>query len=86
MVWPFSSRGPLAEFSAWDRNGDGLISPRESGGAQHAGLGRTLVEEALRIAGRAGFGRLAVISAVGTRAYYRRAGFRDGELYQHRAS
>jgi histone acetyltransferase (RNA polymerase elongator complex component) len=26
-----------------------------------------------------------VISAVGTREWYRRLGFRDGELYQHRA-
>jgi histone acetyltransferase (RNA polymerase elongator complex component) len=25
-----------------------------------------------------------VISAVGTRRYYRRLGFRDGALYQHR--
>ena len=33
----------------------------------------------------AGFRRLAVISAVGTRAYYRRLGFGDGELYQHRS-
>ena len=27
---------------------------------------------------------VAVISAVGTRPYYRRLGFRDGDLYQHR--
>ena len=30
-----------------------------------------------------GRGRLAVISAVGTREWYRRLGFRDGKLYQH---
>ncbi len=53
--------------------------------AQHAGLGRALVDEALRRARAAGFGRIAVISAVGTRAYYRALGFRDGVLYQHRA-
>jgi histone acetyltransferase (RNA polymerase elongator complex component) len=28
---------------------------------------------------------MAVISSVGTRDYYRRQGFSDGELYQHRA-
>jgi elongator complex protein 3 len=33
----------------------------------------------------AGHTRLAVISAMGTRAYYRRLGFRDGSLYQHLA-
>ena len=32
----------------------------------------------------AGFADLAVISAVGTRYYYRRLGFVDGALYQHR--
>jgi elongator complex protein 3 len=32
----------------------------------------------------AGYADLAVISAVGTRAYYRGLGFRDGPLYQHR--
>jgi elongator complex protein 3 len=53
--------------------------------AQHAGLGRALVEEAARRARAAGFESLAVISAVGTRAYYRELGFRDGVLYQHRA-
>jgi elongator complex protein 3 len=44
-----------------------------------------LVEEAARRARQAGFERIAVISAVGTRAYYRELGFRDGGLYQHRA-
>jgi elongator complex protein 3 len=52
--------------------------------AQHAGLGRALVEEAVRRARAAGFERIAVISAVGTRAYYRELGFDDGVLYQHR--
>ena len=53
--------------------------------AQHRGLGARLVEEAARRAREAGHRDLAVISAVGTRAYYRRLGFADGELYQHRA-
>lgn len=51
---------------------------------QHLGLGRRLVERAARIAAQAGFEDLAVISAVGTRGYYRRLGFCDGGLYQHR--
>ena len=56
----------------------------EQGGAQHAGLGRQLVEEACRQAGRAGYEAINVISSVGTRDYYRHLGFEDGKLYQRR--
>lgn len=52
--------------------------------AQHRGLGGRLIERAGRLAASAGYRDLAVISSVGTREYYRRLGFRDGELYQHR--
>lgn len=54
-------------------------------GAQHGGLGRKLVEEACRQAAEAGFGAVNVISAIGTRAYYRALGFEDAGLYQRRA-
>ena len=53
--------------------------------AQHRGLGAGLLAEAAGRAAAAGFERLAVVSAVGTRTYYRRHGFCDGRLYQHRA-
>jgi elongator complex protein 3 len=53
--------------------------------AQHRGLGSRLLDEAAQRARGAGFRDLAVISAVGTRAYYRRLGFSDGSLYQHLA-
>jgi elongator complex protein 3 len=56
---------------------------RESGKPQHQGLGSRLVEMATARARDGGFCDLAVISAVGTRPYYRRLGFRDGDLYQH---
>jgi elongator complex protein 3 len=49
---------------------------------QHRGLGTRLIEAAASRARRAGFARLAVISAVGTRGYYRGRGFADGRLYQ----
>ena len=52
--------------------------------AQHQGLGRALVERACEIAKGAGYRRVNVISAVGTRAYYRKLGFRDNGLYQQR--
>lgn len=52
--------------------------------SQHLGLGKRLISEAATIAAAAGFRDLAVISSVGTREYYRKLGFSDGELYQHR--
>ena len=54
------------------------------GAAQHVGLGKALVEEACRRARHAGYRQIAVISAVGTRGYYRSLGFSDAELYQLR--
>jgi elongator complex protein 3 len=59
------------------------LGARAAAAAQHAGLGRALVESAASLARGAGFAQLAVISAVGTRPYYRKLGFADGELYQH---
>lgn len=55
-----------------------------TGRAQHAGLGKQLIERACEIARERGFKRLAVISAIGTREYYRKRGFVDGALYQVR--
>jgi elongator complex protein 3 len=60
------------------------LGRRHAGAAQHLGLGRRLLERAAEIARAAGYRDLAVISAVGTRAYYRALGFEDGPLYQHR--
>jgi elongator complex protein 3 len=60
------------------------LGARDPGGAQHAGLGRALLGHAARHARARGCARLAVISAVGTREYYRAQGFTDGDLYQHR--
>ena len=60
------------------------LGERNEAAAQHRGLGRALIEVAALLAAAEGYERLAVISAVGTRAYYRKQGFSDGELYQHR--
>ena len=57
------------------------IGTESSGEAQHAGLGTRLIENAMQIARGAGYKRLAVISAIGTREYYRKLGFELGELY-----
>lgn len=56
----------------------------QSGGAQHLGLGRQLVKRAEEIARANGYGKINVISAVGTREYYRKLGFHDAGLYQQK--
>ncbi len=53
-------------------------------GNQHLGLGKQLVERACALAKTAGYEAVFVISAVGTRAYYRSLGFQDAGLYQER--
>jgi elongator complex protein 3 len=60
------------------------VGTSEAGRAQHTGLGTALIERAAAIATERGYRKLAVISAIGTRAYYRSRGFVDGDLYQHR--
>ena len=61
------------------------IGERDESKSQHLGLGRRLIDEAGARALEKGFSTMAVISSVGTRDYYRRQGFHDGVLYQHRA-
>ena len=51
--------------------------------AQHRGLGKRLIHEAAEYARNEGYKKLAVISAIGTRKYYRSLGFEDGTLYQY---
>ncbi len=60
------------------------IGAESAGEAQHLGLGTRLVRAAEEIARTAGFRRVAVISAIGTRAYYRKLGYAVGELYMAR--
>jgi elongator complex protein 3 len=60
------------------------VGTRSPATVQHQGLGTRLVEHAVQRARRAGYDSLAVISSVGTRRYYRRLGFAEGRLYQHR--
>jgi elongator complex protein 3 len=60
-----------------------VVELGRSGGdqPQHAGIGRRLIAEAEARAGAAGYERLAVIAAVGTRTYYLRQGFQRGQRY-----
>jgi len=57
------------------------VGAEKEGAAQHAGLGKRLIEKAELIAKARGFKRMAVISAVGTRGYYLERGFERGEFY-----
>ncbi|WP_337368740.1 tRNA uridine(34) 5-carboxymethylaminomethyl modification radical SAM/GNAT enzyme Elp3 [Senegalimassilia faecalis] len=65
----------------------GRVAGLHQGGenAQHRGLGRMLIERACNIARENGYTTINVISAIGTRGYYRKQGFTDNGLYQQRS-
>ena len=82
------SRAFLAEIaeSAMIREvhvyGPALAVGKESDGqAQHVGIGTHLLNAARQLSKDAGFTRISVIAATGTRAYYAERGFTQGELY-----
>jgi elongator complex protein 3 len=60
------------------------IGERTQGKVQHLGLGTQLIEKAVHFAKEAGYKKLNVISAIGTKEYYRKKGFTDGDLYQYK--
>jgi elongator complex protein 3 len=60
------------------------VGDAPAGAAQHVGLGTSLLRQAENRARDAGFPRLAVISALGTRGYYQRLGYHLGETYMLR--
>ena len=57
------------------------VGDESQGEAQHIGLGSQLVEKAKMMAHDAGYGHIAVISAIGTREYYAKHGFAVNGLY-----
>jgi elongator complex protein 3 len=57
------------------------IGESSNGEAQHIGLGSRLIAEAMEMSVAAGYKRIAVISAIGTRTYYERLGFQMDGLY-----
>jgi elongator complex protein 3 len=52
-----------------------------SGESQHLGLGKRLIEMAEEITKKEKIQRISVISAIGTREYYKKRGFEMGRLY-----
>ncbi|MEM7798621.1 MAG: tRNA uridine(34) 5-carboxymethylaminomethyl modification radical SAM/GNAT enzyme Elp3, partial [Chloroflexota bacterium] len=61
------------------------LGVESQGEAQHAGLGSRLIERAIELARDADYQRIAVISAVGTRNYYRKHQFEKVGLYMTRS-
>ncbi|MFA6603472.1 MAG: tRNA uridine(34) 5-carboxymethylaminomethyl modification radical SAM/GNAT enzyme Elp3 [Patescibacteria group bacterium] len=57
------------------------IAAHDPRASQHKGLGRRLMAEAERLAKKAGYKKLAVISGVGVRGYYRKLGYRRQGTY-----
>lgn len=51
---------------------------------QHLGIGTKLLIEAENLARKAGYDKISVISAIGTRKYYEKKGFTMGELYMEK--
>ncbi len=62
------------------------LGERGGGKAQHSGLGKNLMAQAEKVAKNNGYNKISVISAVGTRNYYKNLGysFSEKELYQHK--
>ena len=57
------------------------VGNEQEGAAQHIGLGTSLLKKAEEITRQVGLKKLVVISAVGTREFYRSRGFAQGDLY-----
>jgi elongator complex protein 3 len=57
------------------------IGEHDEGKSQHLGLGTKLIEKAKEIALENSFKELSVISAIGTREYYKKKGFHEDGLY-----
>ena len=51
-------------------------------GVQHKGIGKNLISIAELLTYENGFKKISVISAIGTKEYYRKLGYIDGRLYQ----
>ncbi|MBI2484236.1 tRNA uridine(34) 5-carboxymethylaminomethyl modification radical SAM/GNAT enzyme Elp3 [Candidatus Uhrbacteria bacterium] len=61
------------------------IHAKDEESTQHKGLGKKLLERATTIATENGLTRIAVISGIGVREYYRRAGYRLEGTYMVKA-
>lgn len=58
------------------------IGENSTGESQHLGLGTKMIKIAEEISKKNKYNNLSVISAIGTKEYYRKRGFKDSGLYQ----
>jgi elongator complex protein 3 len=61
------------------------VGAEQDGAAQHVGLGTQLLAHAEELARAAGYKRVAIIAAIGTRRYYAGRGYTLGETYMVKA-
>lgn len=61
------------------------IGKSSMGEPQHIGLGKELIKKAEEISKDNGFKKISVISAIGTRKYYEKRGYKKDELYMNKA-
>lgn len=73
-----SNSAMIRELHVYGRS----LNLKAKGKTQHLGLGSKLIQTAKTLSRQNKYQILSVISAVGTREYYRRHGFVDAELYQ----
>lgn len=59
------------------------VGETSKGKPQHSGIGKYLTNQAKELSKHHHFTKISVISSVGTKQYYRKLGFADGQLYQH---
>ncbi len=62
----------------------GIDRESKQGESQHLGLGKELIKIAEDISKKKGFEKISVISAIGTREYYKKLGYKRGELYMYK--
>ncbi len=60
------------------------IGKESKGESQHLGLGKKMIQIAEDISKKNGFKKIAVISAIGTKEYYKKNSFLNGALYMHK--
>jgi elongator complex protein 3 len=60
------------------------LGKESEGESQHLGLGKNLIAEAEKISKENGFEKISVISAIGTREYYKKRGYKRNELYMNK--
>ena len=57
------------------------IGQTSKGESQHLGLGTKMIQLAEDISKKEGFEKISVISAIGTKEYYKKRGFKKNPLY-----